>query len=125
MNLFFLNDCKILWEKETHANAHRAPKRDKVAIKADLKTMSNIIEEVMTFTKDKMSEENRETAVQLWLHTGDLEESYYLQIHYDLGMKGWFFGIFTGNNEPTAEIINEKCPCLQIMSDEDADEENL
>lgn len=120
LNRFSFSDCKILWVKKT-----RTPKRDKAAIKADLKTMSNIIEEAMTYTKDKISKENRETVVRFLLNTGVLEESYYLQIHYDLGMKAWFFGISTGNDEPTAEIISEKCPSLQILLDEDAEEENL
>lgn len=42
-----INNCKILWDKRKD---FRIPKRDKIAIKTDLKTMSKLIEEAMTYT---------------------------------------------------------------------------
>ena len=119
MNRFSLSDCKILWVKRT-----RTPKRDKVAIKADLKTMSSIIEEAMTYTKDKVLKENRETAVRFWLNT-KTRVSYILDIHYDAGFGAWNFSIHNENDESTGEIISEKWPCLQILLDEDVEEETF
>ena len=85
--------------------------------------MSSIVEEAMTYTRDKMSE-NRETVVRFWLNTNTLR-SYYLDIYYDSGMKAWAFHISTDSDESTAEIVSEKWPCLQILEDEDVEEESF
>jgi len=116
---FSSSGCKILWDKRT-----RIPKRDKVAIKEDLKTISNLIEEAMTYTKEKLLEENREIEVKFWLNT-KTSESYHLAIHYDLGMEAWHFYLDSDSHESVGEVINEKWPCLQILLDKDVEEEPL
>jgi len=121
LNRFSFGGCKILWDKRT-----RTPKRDKAVIKADLKTMSSIAEEAMTYTKNKVLKENRETLVRFWLNT-NTSLSYYVDIYYDSGLKAWNFSICVVGelDKIIGEIVSEKWPCLQILQDENVEEESF
>ena len=86
--------------------------------------MSSIIEEAMTYTKEKILRENRETVVRFWLNT-KTRVSYFLDIYYEAGYDAWSFAIFNENHESTGEIMSEKWPCLQILLDQDVEEETF
>lgn len=112
-------DYRILWDKRK-----KTPKQDKAAIKADLETMTKTIDEAMIYTRDKVLTELRETVVRFWLNT-NTPESYYVEIHYDSGLKAWSFRISSETEETVGEIVSDKWPSLQILRDEDVERENV
>jgi hypothetical protein len=117
-----INDCKILWDKR---KGFKISKRDKVAIKRDLKTMSKIIEEAMIYTKEKRLKDNRETVVQFLLST-NTPTNYYVELFYDLGDGAWHLGIEDADaKKPVGEIVSEKLPLIQMLMDEDAEVDAL
>jgi hypothetical protein len=113
-----INDCKILWDKR---KGFRISKRDREAIKKDLRTMSKLIEEAMIYTKEKLLKENRETVVQLWLNT-NTSNTYYINLHYDCGSEAWLLTIEDADaKKPVGEIVSDKYPLMQLLIDEDAE----
>ena len=116
MNILF-TDYRILWDKRK-----KTPKRDKVAIKADLETISKAIEEAMIYARNKAMEEHRETEVRYWLKT-NTPFSYFVSIHYDSGLKAWgfFIQVASETDEIVGEIVSDKWPSLHILQDEDVE----
>lgn len=78
----------------------------------------------MTYTRDKVLKENRETMVRFWLNTGT-RIGYYIEIHYDAGLKAWGFSIDSEDKGGLGEIVSEKWPFLQILLDEDVEAETF
>jgi len=110
-----INDCKILWDKRI-----KISKRDKEAIKRDLKTMSEIIWEAMVYTKEKWVKNNRETAVQFWLNT-NTSTDYYISLNYE-PTGAWLLTIVdAGTNKLVGNIVSEKLLLMQFLMDEDAE----
>jgi len=116
--MFSFSSCRI-WDKRG-----KTPRRDRVAIKADLETMPESVWEAMTYTREKVSKENRETVVRFWLNT-ETHISYYVDIHFDPGLDAWSFFVHDQVSDSVAEIICEKWPFLQILEDEDVEVETL
>ncbi len=111
-------DYRILWDKR-----RKSPKRDKSAIRADLESMTETIDEAMIFTKNKVLKENRETEVRLWLNT-DTPDSYILEIHYDPGYEAWYISL-SYDGESVGEIISDKWRSMRILPDENVETENV
>jgi uncharacterized FlaG/YvyC family protein len=113
-----INDCKILWDKR---KGFRIPKRDREAIKKDLRTMSKLIEEAMSYTKEKLLKENRETVVQFWLNT-NTPTNYCVDLNYDRGFGAWLLTIVDADaKKPVGEIVSDKWMLMQLLMDEDAE----
>jgi uncharacterized FlaG/YvyC family protein len=113
-----INDCKILWDKR---KGFRISKRDREAIKKDLRTMSKLIEEAMSYTKEKLLKENRETVVQFWLNT-NTPTNYCVDLNYDRGFGAWLLTIVDADaKKPVGEIVSDKWMLMQLLMDEDAE----
>jgi hypothetical protein len=112
MNKFSIEECKILWIKN-----HKIPKRDKQAIKTDLFSMPDLIEEALSYSKERAK---RWTEVSFQLNTKNDTLTYYLKIRYEPVEEGWHIEIEVVNStiEIVGEIVSEKWSLAQMFPDE-------
>lgn len=100
----------------------KVPKKCRQEIAADLRGMSDLIEEAMDYTKER---HGRDTAIRFLLKTEENSHSHYLQINYELGMKAWSVTIYRIQNTSgfpenfIGDIVSEKGPLCQTFYDED------
>ena len=117
MSGFTIEGCQVLWDKKA-----KVSKEDKLAIVADLRCMSRLIEDAVNYTKERME---RKTGVEYSLGPIKDTHSYYLQIFYDPEMQGWDVTINTVLNKEgypekfVGEIVSETWQLTQTFHDED------
>jgi len=87
--------------------------------------MSNIIEEAMSYTKDKILKNKRETQVRFWLNTNTGDSDYCVEIGYER-RGAWSFDIWDADEHNiVGEMTSEKWPFFVILQEEDTEEETI
>jgi len=118
LETFSIKGCRILWDKRK-----KILKKAKCAIRRDLLSMSDIIQEAMEYTKEKALKK-RETQIIYWLNTKVGEDWYTVKIHYDPSYKAWNVTI-CDQGEPIGEIVSDTWPFLQLLFEEDVEPEAI
>lgn len=85
--------------------------------------MSEMIEEAMNFTKDKM-QKKRETEIMFWLNT-NTANSYRILLNYEPSVKAWNICVDDEMGRRVAEITSQRWRFLQILQDEDVETETI
>ena len=105
---FRFQECKFVWNRE-----NKIPRRDKYAIRKEVKFLSEEIGEAVNYTKELAKK--RFTEVRLWLNTHK-DPTYLLSIWYDSVANAWNISIHSVNDERfIGEIDCKSLPTFSLV----------